>query len=79
MPKILVLGDTHGHLDKMIDAMQTEQIDFALQVGDFGAYLSTGNLSGRQIWRPHGDSNPGSSRERGVSWASRRWGQEAKN
>ena len=45
MPKILVLGDTHGHPDKMIEAMQAEQIDFSLQVGDFGAYLPTGNLS----------------------------------
>jgi hypothetical protein len=25
-------------------------------------------------WRPHGDSNPGTYRERVVSWASRRWG-----
>lgn len=28
------------------------------------------------LWRPHGDSNPGRIRERDVSWASRRWGQE---
>ncbi len=27
-------------------------------------------------WRPQGDSNPRRRRERAVSWASRRWGQE---
>ena len=26
-------------------------------------------------WRPQGDSNPRRRRERAVSWASRRWGQ----
>ena len=30
--------------------------------------------SARLTWRPHGDSNPGTYRERVVSWASRRWG-----
>jgi hypothetical protein len=27
-----------------------------------------------EVWRPHGDSNPGLRRERAPSWASRRWG-----
>jgi hypothetical protein len=27
-----------------------------------------------RVWRPQGDSNPCYSRERAVSWASRRWG-----
>ncbi|HBF11853.1 MAG TPA: hypothetical protein DDW49_00435 [Deltaproteobacteria bacterium] len=44
MPKILIFGDVHGHLDTMIGAI-TPGIDFVLQVGDFGAYLPTGNLS----------------------------------
>ncbi len=44
MPKILIFGDVHGHLDTMIGAI-TPGTDFVLQVGDFGTYLSTGNLS----------------------------------
>lgn len=45
MPRIIVTGDVHGHLDKLVETISSEQIDFALQVGDFGIYLSTGNLS----------------------------------
>lgn len=45
MPKILVIGDVHGHLDRMVELLQSDTFDFALQVGDFGAYLPTGNLS----------------------------------
>lgn len=44
MPKILIFGDVHGHLDTMIGAIN-HGTDFVLQVGDFGAYLPTGNLS----------------------------------
>lgn len=36
MPKILIFGDVHGHLDTMIGAI-TPGTDFVLQVGDFGA------------------------------------------
>ena len=44
MPNILVFGDVHGHLDTMIKAID-QGTDFVLQVGDFGAYLPTSNLS----------------------------------
>jgi len=44
MPKILIFGDVHGHFDTMIGAINPGT-DFVLQVGDFGAYLPTGNLS----------------------------------
>lgn len=45
MNRIAVFGDVHGHLDKMIEMMNVDEIDFAIQVGDFGAYLPTSNLS----------------------------------
>ncbi len=35
---------------------------------------SARSLKAANWWRPHGDSNPGTYRERVVSWASRRWG-----
>lgn len=44
MPKISVFGDVHGHLSKMIESID-QDINFALQVGDFGVYLPTSNLS----------------------------------
>ena len=44
MPKISIIGDTHGYLDKMI-ANITSDTDFVLQVGDFGVYLKDSNLS----------------------------------
>lgn len=43
MTKFLVAGDLHGHLDMLEEAIQKHpDIDFALQVGDFGAYLDDG-------------------------------------
>lgn len=45
MPRITVIGDVHGHLDKMIEGIDITTTDFALQVGDFGVYLKTSNLS----------------------------------
>lgn len=45
MPKILIIGDVHGNLDHMVELLQSDSFDFALQVGDFGAYLPTSNLS----------------------------------
>lgn len=46
MPKIAVIGDTHGHLDRMIELINAEPgVDFAIQVGDFGVYLKDSNLS----------------------------------
>lgn len=44
MPKILITGDVHGHLDTMVSALETGY-DFALQVGDLGVFLPTSNLS----------------------------------
>ena len=53
MVKILVIGDVHGHLDRMVELLQSDTFDFALQVGDFGAYLSTSNLSAIPEHRRH--------------------------
>lgn len=44
MPKITIIGDTHGYLDMMIAAIAPDT-DFAIQVGDFGVYLKDSNLS----------------------------------
>lgn len=44
MTKISIIGDTHGHLDKLIETISSDA-DFVLQVGDFGVYLNTSNLS----------------------------------
>lgn len=30
MPKIIVIGDTHGHLDLLTEIIQSSQADFAL-------------------------------------------------
>lgn len=53
MTKILVIGDVHGHLDRMVELIQSDSFDFALQVGDFGAYLPTSNLSAIPEHRRH--------------------------
>lgn len=45
MPSITILGDTHGYLDKAIAAIDPANTDFAIQVGDFGVYLPTSDLS----------------------------------
>ena len=56
MNRIAVFGDVHGHLDKMIEMMKADEIDFALQAGDFGAYLPTSNFV-RAVWRDRRGSN----------------------
>src|ERR1700688_2355275 len=40
------------------------------------AFLTFLGTYGKYIWRPQRDSNPRYRRERAMSWASRRWGQE---
>ncbi|MBI2337529.1 MAG: metallophosphoesterase [Deltaproteobacteria bacterium] len=44
MTKVTIIGDTHGHLDKLIEAIPTDT-DFVLQVGDFGIFLDDSNLN----------------------------------
>lgn len=43
MTKFLVVGDLHGHLDALETVIQQyPDVDFVLQVGDFGAYFDDG-------------------------------------
>lgn len=44
MPTIQIIGDVHGHLDQMTEAIDS-RTDFVLQVGDLGIILPTSNLS----------------------------------
>lgn len=44
MPTIQIIGDVHGHLDQMIEAIDSKT-DLVLQVGDLGVILPASNLS----------------------------------
>lgn len=38
MPTIQIIGDVHGHLNRMIEIIDLK-VDFVLQVGDLGIIL----------------------------------------
>jgi len=59
MIKFLVAGDLHGHLDMLEEVIrQHPEIDFVLQVGDFGAYFDDGTSAKMPQHRRHPSEFP---------------------
>jgi predicted phosphodiesterase len=59
MTKFLVVGDLHGHLDMLEETIQQHpEIDFVLQVGDFGAYFDDGASAKMPQHRRHPSEFP---------------------
>jgi predicted phosphodiesterase len=51
MIKILLISDTHGHLDVINDLAEKEKVDLAIHAGDFGFYdeSSYKHISSREL------------------------------
>lgn len=59
MARFLVAGDLHGHLDMLEDVIQQHpEVDFVLQVGDFGAYFDSGQSAKMPRSRLHPSDFP---------------------